>query len=464
MLIRFIVSNFLSFKDETEFNMLTGNYQRHPHHVYHLNHDVNVLKAAAIYGANGAGKSNLIKAIAFLKDLVTNKKKNVLSSLQKFKLEPEYASKPTRFEIEFETNGKTFSYGIECHQDRIAEEWLVQVGFDKSPDMVIFERKTDENNKHSLQLADKYLQTEKQRYFREFFEEQILKPDVPFVCSEQGDTFVEIVLFVNLIDKIDIIRADENIVVTWFGLIAYKNLREAINDIFETFDTGINDFVIESKEFEASSSDSSKKLYALFDDLKEIMNTGRTEIPNPLLNDEISNNFVNKRTFENIELNNGKLILKRLHSIHKNIKNEDIKFDIHEESDGSIRLLELLSLINGYLPIKDTLIFIDEIDRSIHPSLLKSLLKKMMEKTDSKGQLIFTTHEANLLDLDIFRQDEIWFAEKNNEGASTFYSLSDFNPRADLDIRKGYLNGRFGAIPFLANLENLNLNTADVQN
>ena len=464
MLIRFIVSNFLSFKDETEFNMLTGNYQRHPHHVYHLEHDVNVLKAAAIYGANGAGKSNLIKAIAFLKDLVTNKKINVLSSLQKFKLEPEYALKPARFEIEFETNGKTFSYGIECHQDRIAEEWLVQVGFDKSPDITIFERKTDENHKHSLQLADKYLQTEKERYFREFLEEQILKSDVLFISSEQIDLFEEIVWFVSLISEIDIIRADEAIVVSWYGVIAQESLRNIVNETFKTLDTGINNFLVESKEFEISSNDNLKRIHNLFDGLKTPPNDRNKEMPNPILNDKFKNTVFGKRVFENIELSDGRLILKKLHSIHTNIKNEGIKFDIEEESDGSIRLLELLYLMYFHLQMENKIILIDEIDRSIHPSLLKNLLKKIMEKTDSKGQLIFTTHEANLLDLDIFRQDEIWFAEKNNEGASTFYSLSDFNPRADLDIRKGYLNGRFGAIPFLANLENLNLNTADVQN
>ena len=464
MLIRFIVSNFLSFKDETEFNMLTGNYQRHPHHVYHLEHDVNVLKAAAIYGANGAGKSNLIKAIAFLKDLVTNKEKNVLSSLHKFKLEPEYALKPTRFEIEFETNGKTFSYGIECHQDRIAEEWLVQVGFDKSPDITIFERKTDENHKHSLQLADKYLQTEKERYFREFFEEQILKADILFVNTEQGEPFEELSILVKLITNIDIIRADETIALSWFGLIASENQRNRIIQVFKTFDIGINDFIIESNDFTEISNEHKESIKKAFDGMATLDHLPFKQMPNISSNGTINRNFEIKRTFENIEWNNGNLILKKLYSIHRNINKEDIKFDIEDESDGSIRLLELLHLMEFALPLPNTILFIDEIDRSVHPSLLKTLLKKIMERTDSQGQLIFTTHEANLLDLDIFRQDEIWFAEKNNEGASTFYSLSDFNPRADLDIRKGYLNGRFGAIPFLANLENLNLNTADVQN
>ncbi|WP_432327511.1 AAA family ATPase [Mucilaginibacter sp. P25] len=87
---------------------------------------------------------------------------------------------------------------------------------------------------------------------------------------------------------------------------------------------------------------------------------------------------------------------------------------------------------------------------------MKEFIRKILSTSDRKGQLIFTTHESNLLDLDIFRQDEIWFAEKNKEGATSFYPLSDYEIRTDLDIRKGYLSGRFGAIPFLANLKDLN--------
>ena len=92
----------------------------------------------------------------------------------------------------------------------------------------------------------------------------------------------------------------------------------------------------------------------------------------------------------------------------------------------------------------------------VHVNLLKELIAKFSRDNNTKGQLIFTTHESNLLDQDILRQDEIWFAEKNATGETGFYPLSDYDIRSDLDIRKGYLNGRFGAIPFLANLHDLN--------
>ncbi|MBK8043546.1 MAG: AAA family ATPase [Haliscomenobacter sp.] len=106
--------------------------------------------------------------------------------------------------------------------------------------------------------------------------------------------------------------------------------------------------------------------------------------------------------------------------------------------------------------------FIDEIDRSLHPSMTKALIAYFMSR-ETKGQLVFTTHESNVLDLEIFRQDEIWFTEKTKPGRPKCTPLSDYKPRYDLDIQKGYLAGRFGAIPFLGNLKDLNWQHAEKQ-
>jgi AAA15 family ATPase/GTPase len=115
----------------------------------------------------------------------------------------------------------------------------------------------------------------------------------------------------------------------------------------------------------------------------------------------------------------------------------------------SITYLALPDLIPALHKIlrEPSTIVIDEIEQSIHVCLLKELVTKIMADTDTKGQLIFTTHESALLDLDLLRQDEIWFAEKDKSGATRLYSLSEFKPRYDKDIRKGYLQGRFGAVP-----------------
>src|SRR5690606_24540068 len=131
---------------------------------------------------------------------------------------------------------------------------------------------------------------------------------------------------------------------------------------------------------------------------------------------------------------NGKYIIKRAVTIHNDSKGNDVTFDLKDESDGTRRILDLLPIVDLILRKRCTIV-IDEIDQSLHVSLLKTLIHKIMDDESTMGQLIFTTHECNLLDLNLFRQDEIWFAEKNRDTQSTvLYSLSDFKPRPDLDI------------------------------
>lgn len=150
-----------------------------------------------------------------------------------------------------------------------------------------------------------------------------------------------------------------------------------------------------------------------------------------------------------------KIWIKSLKIEHKGKNNISKLFDLAEESDGTVSLLDFVPAFKD-IASENKVFVIDEIERSIHPLLIKELVNKFSCDTKTKGQLIFTTHESNLLDQQIFRQDEIWFVEKNNWGASDLYSLSDFKEHKTIDIRKGYLNGRYGSIPFLANLKDLN--------
>ncbi|MEN8220798.1 MAG: AAA family ATPase [Pseudomonadota bacterium] len=120
-------------------------------------------------------------------------------------------------------------------------------------------------------------------------------------------------------------------------------------------------------------------------------------------------------------------------------KEKSISLDLSEESDGTRRLLNLIPALHH-----NAVYFIDEIDRSLHPMLAWKFLEFFL-KSDAQHQIIVTTHESNLLDLNFLRRDEIWFAEKGTNGATHLYSLSDFKPRKDLDIRKHYLQGRFSA-------------------
>jgi AAA15 family ATPase/GTPase len=125
-----------------------------------------------------------------------------------------------------------------------------------------------------------------------------------------------------------------------------------------------------------------------------------------------------------------------------------VPLDLTEESDGTRRLLNLIP--------RSTTLFIDEVDRSLHPMLVWKFLEFFLRWcAGCRGQIIVTTHESNLLDLDLLRRDEIWFAEKDQTAAMRLYSMADFKVRKDHEIRKHYLQGRFGAVPFLGNMDRL---------
>jgi uncharacterized protein len=218
-------------------------------------------------------------------------------------------------------------------------------------------------------------------------------------------------------------------------------------DIMGSFNMGITGLVSEKKTLEDFfEKDNYNKLDELVKKLED----------SPL-------KMVGLRTNKGAELiivkEEDKIFVKQLKIQHTG-HNMSVSFDVEEESEGTIRLLDLTPAFKDVFS-KNKVFVIDEIERSIHPSLIKELIRKFSMDDKSKGQLIFTTHESNLLDQDIFRTDEIWFAEKDKNGSTDLYSLSKFKEHKTLDIQKGYLNGRYGSIPFLGNLQDLNWHKYD---
>lgn len=439
MLIRFVVSNFLSFNEEREFNMLAGSFKTHKHHVYNLG-KVDVLKAAAIYGANGAGKSSLIKAIEFLQDSVNNGAIFRSVNDKKFKLDKNNELKPISFEIEFTVDKKIYAYGVSFNNITVIEEWLYESGINIE-DKKIFERKTLKSGKQSIKMSDKYQKTQKQKLLIELMEDNLLKSNELFLGKTDELKIKEITSARNVIEKeIVIIHPGSKFQSLVPALTSSSRFKTFANEMLETFDTGVSELDIETMDIDKYfGEDDEKTKKEIIQEIKD----GHSV----LLNTETGGVLATKEK--------GKYVVKKVIAKHLNNEGKKISFDLTEESDGTQRLLDFIPAFDGIL--NDEICFIiDEIDQSLHPTLLKSIIQKVMNNDNTKGQLIFTTHESNLLDLDIFRQDEVWFAEKNKSTGSTqLYSLSDFKPRYDLDIRKGYLKGRFGAIPFLAHLEDL---------
>jgi uncharacterized protein len=173
MLLRFTISNFLSFSEEVEFNMFPANFKIHKSHVYHTEGGIELLKAAAIYGANGSGKSNFIEAIEFFHDIIHNGETLTLTPPY-FKLDEDYSKLPTSLEIEIKINGQFLIYGISLIDDYIAKEWLHESFSLENKVEVIFERKYKNKKSEITSIHKKYLKDEKAKMRFEIYEEDLL--------------------------------------------------------------------------------------------------------------------------------------------------------------------------------------------------------------------------------------------------------------------------------------------------
>ncbi|MEX2411876.1 MAG: ATP-binding protein [Candidatus Paceibacterota bacterium] len=448
MLIRFLVNNYLSYASTEEFNTLPSNQKAFAHHKY-IFKGIEFLKLGAIYGANGAGKSNLIKAFSVLRDIVV--KGDVPSEVfnSRFKLSVEAQKKPISFTIEFINNEKAFIYGIEIDKGRIASEELYISGLGKKENKKIFSKKTNENNKNEFSLSGDIEELEDGKLLKKLIKDT-------YKSSEKS--------FLNLLNELEHpLLSDLRDAYNWFSskleivnpfstpqesTLKFKEnpqFQKFTKKMMCSFHTGISDVDVESIRLDRF--------------LGENESLDTKEITEKLENDPTSNvSLRNQKTGEEVIVTNegGEILAHRMFFRHAGDQKGE-KFYIDDESDGTKRLLDYIPAFEAILE-KEVVFLIDEIERSIHPLIIKELLKKFSKQENTKGQIIFTTHETHLLDQEIFRRDEIWFTEKNNDGATHLYPLSKFKVHHTKNIERGYINGRFGAVPFLGNLDDLNWN------
>jgi len=437
MLIKFAVSNFKSFKDETEFVMIADKYKRFPEHIYNTPLGLGLLRTCAIYGNNASGKSNFLEAIKTLHSIITKGslyfKENML--LPKFKLDKAYLKKPTVFKIDIFQNNIRYSYYLELDYGLIRLERLQKVNRDGSFEL-IFERKFNGEKYSDISFGQKNLD-KKAKMRLEIFSE-ILPDNQPFFLegyNRKIEQFKE--PFEWFLYKFVYMGPNHVHQPLIHEFATNKNFANYAKQIISYLNLGISNVGIISvpiNEF-FGESDVIKK-YEIIERLK--------------INPKAGINFERNKTLYSAHYNDHEeIIISKLVLQHSSNDNT-IPFDFSEESLGTQRLFQIIpSVISA---IEDGAVyFIDEIESSIHSILIYDLIKKYLEAKHRKGQLIFTTHECNLLDLDLLRQDEIWFMEKTSSGNSQMYSLSEFKPRFDKDIRKSYLQGQFSYIPFFNN-------------
>jgi AAA15 family ATPase/GTPase len=435
MLIRFRVQNFLSFKDEVEFSMIPGKTRQHPEHMIlggGSRHAVDLLRSAVIYGANASGKSNLIKAIDFARQFIiegTKGKQSIRTKL--FKLDQDSLKLPSMFEFEIRTKGKDYLYGFEVTPEKVLSEWLYELKL--TTQELIFERRTSEENKTLVDFGSIKFDTKKDKEFVGFVG-MGTRPNQLFLteCNEKNIELFEPIYQWFSVSLVIIFPE------TRYSITEKKTKDiELLSYYLDKFGTGICGINLHPISLQDKLPQ--KMVMEFSDDLsREENNDKQISLLGPR----------GERIL--ISLNEkGDLVGSELVFKHKMTDcQEEVTFDLGEESDGSIRLIDLIPVL--YLGQKlDKVFLIDELDRSLHPHLCYQLIAGFLERESLSTQMIVTTHESNLLNLDLFRRDEIWFVEKDKRGASKIYSLEEFSPRYDKDIQKGYLLGRFGAIPLI---------------
>jgi AAA15 family ATPase/GTPase len=447
MIVSFSIANFRSFSTEETFSLaassrISGAHQTHAVPIPHSSEKV--LQAAVIYGANGAGKSNLFKALRFVKSSVTRvHKKGRGTGREPFMFGNE-SQKPSSFDLQFIASGKLYRFGFKLNDTQIIEEWLVQVT--GAREKIIYERVTDSEGNVKIEapgLKGKKLSA------------------LATVGGPQNQTFLATV---NATLDESSFGSELTAVLNWIKhdlvLIAPTESYQALGHQFsedvgflefagnylKASSTGIDRLEVEKKEI---SLDELGKLLP-----KEMV----TKLLDDLNSDDTGTALIklgegNELVLEkNLENHYYRITVR---TIHENNIGNGIPLELSQESDGTRRLLNLLPALH-HLRTSSAVYFIDEIDRSMHPILVWKFLEFFLKSCEGgQRQIIVTTHESNLLDLTLLRRDEIWFTEKDVHGATHLHSMTDFKVRKDLEIRKHYLQGRFGAIPYLGNIDGL---------
>lgn len=441
MLIEFTVENFGSIKEPVTFSMLaSADKSSHPENTFVCEalgkKENRLLKFASIHGANASGKTNLFKALEFIEYLVLTSHKNQKGNkipVNPFKLDLTYLSKPSSFDIMFVHNNIKYNYGVKLDAEKIHEEYLYY--WPKGRKIKLFERWNV--NEFDLNLNSGSKLSEKEKLKQEIYLEETLD-NILFLSQAtklKNEVLSEVFDWFDC--GLDILTNHTSLNSLTTELIKIDpDAQNIITKYLNLADFGISTFNIKESLFDKQIKEKTEQIK---NDLIEIF-TKYGVARESIINKQYS-----------ILLDEKRYKVKTYHK-GKNFRGEDIEveFDITDESDGTQKYYGIVGSIILALRLGNT-IFIDEMDLRLHPLLTKSLISLFNDPEINKknAQLVFTTHDINLLDLKLFRRDQIWFTEKDEYGETNLYSLDDFSERKDIDLQTRYLQGRYGAIPFI---------------
>ncbi|HEX4143198.1 MAG TPA: AAA family ATPase [Pirellulales bacterium] len=439
MLISFSVTNFRSFGEEVTLTMVASNKL-----VDHENHCVpigdtgkSVLRASVIYGANAAGKSNLVRAIAFAQQLI--REPGDRRYTMPFRFSDNNENNPSSFEFRFLVDGRVFIYGFDIVGCTVLSEWLSVLKGDA--DIQLYER--DKSGAVQVfpavleQFPDDATTYETLKVLRQIpvrTEQLFLSRASSTPESAQGKVLKSIIKWFS--STLLVLPANSRSPGILDRLHADPVFRDFCSGFLRSIGTGIGSLELIFREREPQPWEKSflerypkqrRMMPAFFEIDTDI-------IPNPE--------------------NPGLIIERKLLSEHR-IGPGSYSLPFSEESDGTQAILHLMPILAS--PPDDPLVVVmDELDRSLHPLICWSFIKFFSEScSGAHRQLIVTTHEAHLLNQELLRRDEYWFAEKDSKQQTQLVSLDKFKIRNDLKVERGYLQGRFGAIPMIGGVQEL---------
>lgn len=452
MLVGAKFNNFLSFnqknnKGPVSFSLIPGKVQAKKEHVF-VAGKFKVLKYMSVFGANGAGKSNLVKALRFIKLSVKGRwPKRYMGSY--FKLESGKGDQPSFFEISVLLDDIVYNYGFEIilKKGQFVKEWLYE---STSPitKRTVFERNTNKGTfifgeqlkqKKLLEKLNVYasdvsfdssvllltiLNKNKAKLYEDFPEANIIK----YVYEWITEKFL--------------IVLDESPVSSYSYLVRQQEINNAF-EVLKHFRTGIRDFELVDVPLNKILAELPVGLKNMLLDTiaKNIEKAAKGELEREGISLRY-NKYLFIISFKDfLEVDNDQRMCKTIKFKHER---EDVLFDFGEESDGTIRLLDLLEIL---LASSQKSFLVDEFELRLHPNLTREFVRLFLKYTKQRNvQLIITTHETELLDLDLVRRDEIQFVEKQADGSTNIVPLESKKVRFDKVISKAYLKGAYGGV------------------
>lgn len=424
MIIQFKVANYRSIGTEQTLSFVAESARRHPDNLISRN-GYKLLKAAALFGANASGKSNIVKAIqvmqTFVRDSATRMNDgDLIAAAEPFRLDPVLRNMPSRFEITFVTDGIIYVYGFAVNRQRVDSEWLTATKEGTSAKLCEFSRIFDSKmGEENWEFAG----------FESVDADQIKRRTLGNMLA----------LSVGTQQKVEVLRP------------IYQYLRERVWKFdmsggmkFLSMQTAL--WCQMSKELQ---DDLSSLLYGADTGVEEIrvdmVAQGRLDI-SPDVPEEFQSAV---KAIEKLVATSQSL---RVVALRRDRNGNTVDFDFQrDESQGTQRFFAIAGPILNALR-QGAFVVVDELDASMHPLLTRRLLE-LFQSAGANGngaQLLFTTHDSSLLDQELFRRDQIWLAQKC-DGASTFFSLADIRPpiRNTESFLRNYLTGRYGGTPHL---------------